>query len=279
MQFEVDAPCACGGKRYQELYQSVYERGRVPGYPFALLKCGECRLIRSAPVPDPAMYEALDFHESDGRLEARERPWLAAAADGIIQELRRAGLPASAPILDVGCNTGELVHALRERGHDAEGCDIDGAAITVGRSRGLPLFALNLERERPPRAYGAAVLVHTLEHTLEPMALLDHLAGGLRAGAPVYVAVPNIGGLIPLLMRENWGFLMPSQHVCHFTPSTLQATVERTLRFGLHHSSQRVKLEPAGVGLKGMAKRVTAELGRLGNRSDEIRAVFTASDL
>jgi SAM-dependent methyltransferase len=274
MSAVIDLPCACGATRYVRIYDGVYSRGEPASYAFALLRCRECGLTRSSPLPDQNMYQALDFVDGNGTPSPRSRPWLSVAVDSIQRELEAAGFNLQGPILDVGCNTGELVEALINRGYDAEGCDVDEPAVQVGRSRELPVFTLNLEREPLTKRYSAAVCIHTLEHTLAPAELLNRLASGLMPGAPLYVAVPNYGGLVPRLMRESWGFLVPMQHVWHFTPKTLRATLERSGRFLLVRSSQRVHLEPAGVGAKGAAKRAVLQLARLANRSDEIRAVF-----
>ena len=262
--------CACGGKDYAALWHGSYTRGgstQDQPYHFHLQRCRRCSLVRTDPVPDQSMYDALDF-DDDGAPHVR--PWLYDAAGEMLTVIRANGYRAGA-VLDVGCNTGELVHAISSMGVDAAGCDIDLAAVDHGVAEGRRLFHLNLESDGVPGVYAAALCIHTLEHTLKPVDLLRNHAGSLKPGAPLYIAVPNFGGLAARIMRDRWGYLVPRQHVWQFTPRTLRDTVERTGAFVWVSSAQRTTLEPSA---SLSVKRLILELAGKLNEGDEIRAVF-----
>ncbi len=55
------------------------------------------------------------------------RPDLAIIADAV---------PATSRVLDVGCGDGELMVALRNKGVDARGLEIDPANVTAAIARG-----------------------------------------------------------------------------------------------------------------------------------------------
>ena len=98
--------------------------------------------------------------------------------------------------LDVGCATGYLVEVLRERGIDAEGCDLSGFAVdhaspgAVGHIRVANLFA------GLPWADGSFDLVTTLEilehlppnRVPAPLAELARVCGGY-----LYATIPSFG--------------------------------------------------------------------------------------
>jgi SAM-dependent methyltransferase len=98
--------------------------------------------------------------------------------------------------LDVGCATGYLVEVLRERGIDAEGCDLSPYAIdhaapgAVGHVRVANLFA------GLPWADGAFDLVTALEilEHLPPDRVPDALAELARVcGGYLYATIPSFG--------------------------------------------------------------------------------------
>ncbi len=101
-----------------------------------------------------------------------------------------------ATALDVGCATGYLVEVLRERGIDAQGCDLSEFAIdhaspgAVGHVRVANLFA------GLPWADGSFELVTTLEilEHLPPDRVPDALAELARVcGGYLYATIPSFG--------------------------------------------------------------------------------------
>jgi SAM-dependent methyltransferase len=263
------ALCACGAADYTQVMSAAYERGMSRAYAFSLWRCRRCSLVRTVPVPDTSIYDAHDFRDG----EPVERHWLVSGIQGIMDLLQSAGF-AQGPVLDVGCNTGEAVEALCGLGYDAEGCDIDQAAIAAGRGRGRRIFAHDFESHPFPRRYAAVICVHTLEHLLNPGLLVRRVSDALEPGGAFIVAVPNYGGLVARLMGARWGFLQPEQHVWQFAPATLRSTVERHGDFRQARSFRRHHLEyPTSLG-----KRAAFTIARAFNVSDEIRAVFVSRD-
>ena len=106
------------------------------------------------------------------------------------------GTSGHANSLDVGCATGYLVEVLRERGIDAEGCDVSQFAIdhaapgAVGHVRVANLFA------GLPWADGSFELVTALEilEHLPPDRVAAALAELQRVcGAYLYATIPSFG--------------------------------------------------------------------------------------
>ncbi|MHA4839195.1 methionine biosynthesis protein MetW [Sphingopyxis sp. MSC1_008] len=110
------------------------------------------------------------------------RPDLAIIADAV---------PATSRVLDVGCGDGELMVALRNKGVDARGLEIDPANVTAAIARGQSVVQGDANRDLadyPDDAFDYAILSQTLQTTERP----DRVVGELLRIAPrAFVSFPN----------------------------------------------------------------------------------------
>ena len=110
------------------------------------------------------------------------RPDLAIIADAV---------PSSARVLDVGCGDGELMEALRAKGVDARGLEIDPANVTAAIARGQSVVQGDANRDLadyPDDAFDYAILSQTLQTAERPDLMLGEL---LRIGRQAFVSFPN----------------------------------------------------------------------------------------
>lgn len=112
-------------------------------------------------------------------------------ADSLIREF------APARVLDVGCGTGAMLCALKERGCTAKGFEYADPAIRICRAKGLDITKFDIENDRPdPEARFDLVLsMEVAEHLPEPIA--DPYVDLLTAQAPrvvITAAPPGQGG-------------------------------------------------------------------------------------
>src|SRR3546814_15978626 len=87
------------------------------------------------------------------------RPDLAIIADAV---------PATSRVLDVGCGDGELMVALRGKGIDARGLEIDSANVTAAIARGPSVVQGDANRDLadyPAEAFDYSILSPTLPTT------------------------------------------------------------------------------------------------------------------
>jgi SAM-dependent methyltransferase len=101
-----------------------------------------------------------------------------------------------ASALDVGCATGYLVEVLRERGIDAEGCDLSAFAIdhaTPGAAGHLRVANLFAGLPWPDGAFDLVTTLEILEH-LPPRRVPDALGELARVcGGYLYATIPSFG--------------------------------------------------------------------------------------
>jgi len=115
-------------------------------------------------------------------MSAALRPDLAIIADHI---------PAGASVLDVGCGDGELLAALRDKGCDARGMELDPENVAHCVARGLSVIQGDADADLafyPDKSLDYAVLSQTLQTTKRPDLVLDEL---LRVGRKAIVSFPN----------------------------------------------------------------------------------------
>ena len=128
------------------------------------------------------------------------RPDLAIIAANVARDTR---------ILDVGCGDGQLMAALRdERGCDARGMEIDAANVAAAVARGLSVVQGDADTDLadyPDDGFDYAILSQTLQTTMRPDHVLDHL---LRIGTRAFVSFPNFAHW-RVRLALLWGGRMP----------------------------------------------------------------------
>ena len=127
------------------------------------------------------------------------RPDLAIIADAV---------PATSRVLDVGCGDGELMVALRNKGVDARGLEIDPANVTAAIARGQSVVQGDANRDLadyPDDAFDYAILSQTLQTTERPDKIVDEL---LRIAPRAFVSFPNFAHW-RVRLDLLWGGRMP----------------------------------------------------------------------
>lgn len=127
------------------------------------------------------------------------RPDLAIIADAV---------PATSRVLDVGCGDGELMVALRNKGVDARGLEIDPENVTAAIARGQSVVQGDANRDLadyPDDAFDYAILSQTLQTTERPDMVVDEL---LRIAPRAFVSFPNFAHW-RVRLALLWGGRMP----------------------------------------------------------------------
>jgi 2-polyprenyl-3-methyl-5-hydroxy-6-metoxy-1,4-benzoquinol methylase len=198
-----------------------------------VVRCSTCDLVYVNPAFDEAHYKKvyrsteyqeilrdLGIHSHQYRVErfGRER----------VDIMARHLASARPRMLDVGCSTGFVVEAARQRGWDAVGLDLNPSAVEFGRSRGLDLRGVALEdAEFEPASFDAVCLFDVLEHLLDPVRTLRACVRLVRPGGILFLYVPNYDSASRLLMGKDAHFIWPTHHLNYYTPTTIQDLLRR----------------------------------------------------
>lgn len=148
-------------------------------------------------------------------------------------------LTASRSVLEIGCGAGFFLERLQHQGKQVRGLELNAAAATLARSRGLAVEQASLEEFAVSGAerFEAVCLFQVLEHVAAPVQFLGHALTCLRPGGLLLVSVPNMAGILgrlaPLVAN------VPPHHVSRWTPEAL-----RRLARLLQLETVAVKYEP-----------------------------------
>ena len=204
---------------------------------FSFASCRGCGLVQQDPQPDPAAVasrydgEYLAYEEAN-QLAYRDLELLALADLGLPEpgsplfaERRPAGSRPRA--LDVGCATGALLDALRDRGWDAAGVELCAPAAAYGRARfGLSIHAGDLASARfPDASFDLVHASHLIEHLSDPASFLDEVGRVMAPGAILVLATPNADGFQARLLGSRWRSAI-YDHLYLFSLRTLRAMLE-----------------------------------------------------
>jgi 2-polyprenyl-3-methyl-5-hydroxy-6-metoxy-1,4-benzoquinol methylase/predicted RNA-binding Zn-ribbon protein involved in translation (DUF1610 family) len=226
-------PCpACGNRIFRKRFTKK-------GCDF--WQCETCGLEKIYPLPTLEELKAYyDSSYSDGMyktfVDAGQMKYM--TAEERYKAIKSYCLPGR--WLDVGCSNGTFVKIARQNGQNAEGIDLSDVAVERGRAEGLPLFSSTIEDFAPDYRYQSISGFDVLEHVLDPVGFLESVHRLLEPGGTVAVSVPNRGSLICKIMRKNWYFYIPEEHMHYFDPSSMTRLLKST-GFNVRHVRRAYK--------------------------------------
>lgn len=264
---ESPACLLCGGEEFSLALEGLRDFAwRKPGV-FRLDRCRGCGLVMTRPRPT---VKGLDFYY-EGAYSAGADSTQAVDMAGFyrsgagrllnryrlitIEKVRKLG--PDDRLLDVGCSQGfflDTAHA--HTGCAVAGVDLDAGSVALARARGGAPAEYSVGRliDDPVPAGSASVITffECLEHDPDPVATLVAARRALRPGGLVVVEVPNWRSLWRVVLGRRWMPLLAPQHLVHFSPDTLRATLERAGFEFVHHQTMLFPIElVTSLGLWG----------------------------
>lgn len=198
----------------------------------ALLRCAACGLIHAPEYADPDAVYTEGYQTADSTFgmsyvnDPSMLPFLRTCGHRRLEVIERR-VPRSR-LLDVGCGTGDVVVAAQERGWAAAGVEPIAESAAIARSKGADVMATDLESSGLPEgSFDVVSAHHVLEHLTDTTAFVRLLARWTRTDGIVTVEVPNFASGARRDRGDRWIHLRPLEHVSHFEPATLRATLER----------------------------------------------------
>lgn len=132
-------------------------------------------------------------------------------------------------LLDVGCGNGERMKLFASLGWEVEGQEVDPVAVTHVQNKlgykvheGL-LTDLNLSEA----TFDAIIMNHVIEHTHDPVALLNGCHRLLKPMGYLVATTPNIASLGHHYFGSVWRGLEPPRHIHLFSPDNLKIATEQ----------------------------------------------------
>jgi SAM-dependent methyltransferase len=148
----------------------------------------------------------------------------------ILPEIKALSFVLPSPVLDFGCGSGALVHALRGRGIEAVGLELSSnpflSSLLPEARPHIRLYDGALPLPFADGCFQSAIAVEVLEHVPDCEAIVAELAR--VAADQVVLTVPDISA-IPLGFHQGvvpW-HLLEATHINFFTQPALEALLRR----------------------------------------------------
>jgi 2-polyprenyl-3-methyl-5-hydroxy-6-metoxy-1,4-benzoquinol methylase len=201
-----------------------------------LRTCAGCGLVRVDPMPSREQVARLYDLASGYQLARLGGPtrytrWEAQRSDRLAAVTHAPPHPG-APLLDVGCSTGDYLERARDRGWTVHGIELaQHLAVFARVKRGLPVEhggIDDVEQRFAADSFTTVTLWDVVEHLPNPLDAVRSLHRALTPGGTLYLSTPNLAGWVP---RFHWSVLRrltgiwphpePPLYLHQFTPSTI----------------------------------------------------------
>lgn len=132
-------------------------------------------------------------------------------------------------VLDIGSATGHFLKIAKDDGWRTFGVEVSKSAADFAINN----YALNIfngylsEASFQKEYFDVITLHHVLEHIPSPIDFLkNEVIPLLKKNGLLVIEVPNFASIHSAVNKERWIDLRPRQHLYHFTPRSLQKTID-----------------------------------------------------
>jgi SAM-dependent methyltransferase len=189
----------------------------ITGEEFQIRRCASCGLAFTFPRPASLQRYYPSYY--------RQYTWSAQSLLKTVYSLRARAWARSRSTpgraLEIGCGDGWILDALRQRGWTVVGNERTVPSTTfASKVNELPVFVGDLGTLKSAQ-FDLIIMVHVLEHMVDPVGTLRHCVRLLREGGTLVVVVPNIESWQARWFGSLWFELDVPRHLFHFSPRAL----------------------------------------------------------
>jgi SAM-dependent methyltransferase len=267
----MSACLVCGSGAFTPVFHGSDRLYHTTTREFAVVRCGECGLLRLDPQPPPEelgryypenYWFAPDESAASHLEEAYRRLVLRDHVQFVAQALRNS--TARGPLLDVGCGGGLFLGMMRERGFRVVGLDNSPDAARIAwRRQQVPAVVADTERAPlRPGSLAGLTMFHVMEHLYDPRAYLRAARELLAPDGRLIVQVPNAASWQARLLGRAWNGADVPRHLFDFRDRDLMKILEAAGFQVLRRKYFSLRDNPAGLAsslapaLDPMARRV-----------------------
>lgn len=222
-----ECPIGCVGIDIPVL-NGVDRLHQIPGR-FSVVKCSNCRLMRTNPRPTAetigAYYPADYGPYQDKQNSIRSQP--STLKKMILKALGFASrnVPNITPgsLIEIGCSHGEYLLHMIQQGWDVQGIEFSEDVTQQALKKGLRVQSGTVETADSPSSKVDIIAAWmVLEHLHDPILALRRMRTWINPEGYLVGSVPDAGSLERRIFGRYWFGLQLPTHLYHFTPSTLE---------------------------------------------------------
>ncbi len=186
-----------------------------------ILRCRDCGLIKTE---KKGLISYQDYHrDQDYQKFEKEFRNIFQKRFKIISRFKKK----PAKVLEIGAATGVMLQIFKKHGWEVWGIE-PSASARDAQKKGIKILKTTFEKAKLPKNYfDVVILNHTLEHMTNPLAIMRKVKTLLIKKGIIYVDVPNFASFSAKLANKNWKYILPEEHLYHFTPETLRKILEK----------------------------------------------------
>jgi 2-polyprenyl-3-methyl-5-hydroxy-6-metoxy-1,4-benzoquinol methylase len=189
--------------------------------------CGHCLTLEAGGVSsDNAHFEDSGYVAWRERFHEQYETEAAARADFIEGKVKPGGR-----LLELGCSTGEFLHAMADKGWDAFGVDASAAAVASATRRypnvqGAAGTEAVLLARGERASFDLIAAFHLIEHVRDLDTLLLNCRNLTAPGGSLVIFTPHWDSWSRRIFGDDWPDFMP-EHVHFFTARSLSLLLAR----------------------------------------------------
>ena len=212
---------AVGARQPDDLRPSADQFGTTLGTTVRCRSCGHASL--ATPPAEEVLAES--YGETIDAVSLREEAGQVETAHRTLAQAEHFAKPGR--LLDLGCWTGSLLVAARERGWAGVGIEPSLWASERARARGVEVLTTSWrDHGMPPSTFRLVVMCDVLEHLVDPGAALEHIKSLLEPGGAILLTLPDAGSITARLLGRRWWSVLP-MHVQYFTRASITELLTR----------------------------------------------------
>lgn len=205
------------GEKWKKCYLCGNEKIKTVYDQKALVQCLSCSFVYYEPIPSE---KDLDIVYSK---YTREEYITDASVNKIRKELGSLlNTFKINKILDIACGECYVLDSLKSINpelelfateHSSAKDNVISKGYNFIEGEFFPITSLKFD---------LIIFTEAIEHINDINSFLKSARNLLNSGGLIYFTTPNFSSFESRLMKENWGMIMPPEHLSYFTPKTLK---------------------------------------------------------
>ncbi|SDH08981.1 Methyltransferase domain-containing protein [Paraburkholderia phenazinium] len=143
-------------------------------------------------------------------------------------------------LLDIGCGSGDFLLQAKQMGWQTLGIDLDSKACEIAQSKGLRVINGGFEQVgNLDDKFDCLFCSHILEHTYDPIHLLNLMKSVLNPNGTILLSLPNSQSAFRHYFGKEWRGLEAPRHIAIPSAAGLKEKLEQLgfhVHAGLHHT-------------------------------------------
>ena len=196
-----------------------------------LARCRSCGFVffpRSPDLPRQVaeLYAGDYFTGAEFGDYSSQQPTFSRNFRAYLGRMRQAGANGGT-LVEVGCAYGFFLDEARSS-FDAQGIDVNDAAIAAASARGLRARCTEFLEFTPDKPADVVCLWDTIEHVIDPGRYLEQAHAMMAADGLLFLTTGDIGSPVARLRGARWRMIHPPSHLNYFSRATLTRLLDRT---------------------------------------------------